>query len=356
MEQHLSPERLKKLLEAEDLSQVETEQLIHFFQQDSRLQDKLPNGLFAVDPRNHDRVLFNPARAHRPHDVSPASDPAGEQRVDCPICAGDTTGVVDFSPLSEGFTFINKNMFPMMYPFIDEPARGLHFLQWTSNFHRRDWHNLDTADCQVVLQRLAELERKWVEDGTALAPEARAAPYVSIIKNAGGGVGASLQHGHQQIAVGNVMPRRIQDHLAFREHHRRVFSRWMLDRLNPALIVEDLGPAVLLVPHFMKRPYDMLLLVRATEKAHLFDLDDDELEAVARGWHRATALINRLMPRLGQPPAYNVLVHNGPGAGLYFEFKPHTQVTGGFERIGLHVCQGSPEQAAADLRAELEGL
>ncbi|MFP3854951.1 MAG: hypothetical protein ACLFWD_11725, partial [Anaerolineales bacterium] len=244
----------------------------------------------------------------------------------------------------------------VLYPFEDEPARGLHLLQWTSNYHHRDWQNLPVADCFTVMSRLAALERKWIQEGQMLSPELRSEPYVSIIKNAGGVVGASLSHGHQQIAVGNVMPRRIKDHLRFKEHHGQYFSQWMTDRLTAELIVHDFGPAVLAVPHFMKRPYDMLLLLRASDKSYLYELEESELEAVAEAWHLATALIHEIMPRIGREPAYNILAHNGPGAGLYFEFKPFTQITGGYEQIGLHICQGSPEAAAADLRSTSERL
>lgn len=356
MQQHLTKPDLENLIQAEDLAETNVEEILRFFRQDERLQDKLPNGMFAVDPRTGDRVLFNPARARRPHDVGKPEPPISKDREDCPICAGDTTGVIDVAELSEGFTFINKNLFPVLYPFEDEPARGLHLLQWTSNYHHRDWHNLPVPDCIIVMSQLAALEQKWIRDGQMLSSELRSEPYISIIKNAGAEVGASLSHGHQQIAVGNVMPRRIQDHLNFKEHHGQHFSQWMLDRLTPELIIRDFGSAVLAVPHFMKRPYDMLLLMRASDKSYLFELEESELEAAAEGWHLATGLIQEIMPHIDKEPAYNILVHNGPGAGLYFEFKPHTQITGGYEQIGLHICQGSPEVAAADLRATAERL
>ena len=52
--------------------------------------------------------------------------------------------------------------------------------------------------------------------------------------------------------------------------------------------------------------------------------------------------------------AYNIVTHSGPGAGLYLEFLPYTQEQGGLERLGLHVCQATPGQAAARLRAALQ--
>ena len=51
--------------------------------------------------------------------------------------------------------------------------------------------------------------------------------------------------------------------------------------------------------------------------------------------------------------SYNLITHNGPGAGLYFEILANTQTIGGFEKMGMSVCQESPKQAAAKLRSEL---
>ena len=179
------------------------------------------------------------------------------------------------------------------------------------------------------------------------------AAYVSIIKNQGGLVGGSLAHGHQQIAFGSVMPGRVQDNRRFEQEQGEPFSAYLL-RENPAeFAVSDYGPAVLLVPYFMRRPYDMMLLLKASNRRHLFELDEDELAAVARGWRDATAAIRRIMPQLGRELAYNVIVHNGPGAGLYFEFLPYTQETGGFEHLGLYVCQGNPAEAAIHLQQVL---
>ncbi|MCP5132064.1 MAG: hypothetical protein H6976_00205 [Gammaproteobacteria bacterium] len=46
-------------------------------------------------------------------------------------------------------------------------------------------------------------------------------------------------------------------------------------------------------------------------------------------------------------------INNGPGAGLYLEFLAHTQEIGGFEQLGLWVCQESTTNAAAYLREKL---
>jgi hypothetical protein len=63
-----------------------------------------------------------------------------------------------------------------------------------------------------------------------------------------------------------------------------------------------------------------------------------------------TSAIMAIMPSMGKPTAYNITVSNGPGAGLYCEFLPYTQETGGFEQLGLWVCHDSPPNVASHLQ------
>jgi hypothetical protein len=272
--------------------------------------------------------------------------------------------VVDRAELSEGFTFINKNLFPIVYPFEGEDvAAGLHFLQWTSSQHEKDWHNMPLCDCVVVMRRLAVLEKTLlagvgelpsVSDRVALGHHAHCGRvpevFVIVIKNYGRLVGGSLIHGHQQIAFTNVMPRHFRDNWRFAREHGEVFSAYMLRETPSELVVKDYGPAVLVVPQFMRRPHDMMLFLKDVSKQYLHELDGGEVEAVARSWRDAIRAVRAIMPRMGREIAYNVIVNNGPGAGLYVEFLPYTQEVGGVEHLGLLVCQDLPERSASWLR------
>lgn len=362
-ERHLSREQLQPLLENRQLETLTVEQLNELVRQEESLQQYIPRGHYAIDPRDGARIIFNTARARRPHDYEEArseEDAAGAEVQPCPICRGQTTGVIDVADLSRGFTFINKNLYPVLYPqALSEAAlaSGVHLLQWTSSYHDTDWQNMPAGDRLVVLQRLAVLEEKLLFDTQQAMPVARAWPnasgtrgYVAIIKNYGGAVGGSLPHGHQQIVHSSLMPRTCARNLAFAEREGETFSAAM-QRRNPTLLeIRDYGPAVLLVPYFMKRPYNMLLLLKNSGRQYLHELDEDELRAVADGWHDAIRAILAVMPRLGKERAYNIITHNGPGAGLYFEFLPYTQETGGLEHLGLWVCQEEPQSAAAAIK------
>jgi galactose-1-phosphate uridylyltransferase len=243
------------------------------------------------------------------------------------------------------------------------PAFGMHFLQWTSSWHDRDWHNLSAPDRVVVMGRLAALERILLTTSGDFMPPSSMSDgkqgyygFVSIIKNGGRLVGGSLSHGHQQITFSNFLPRRILDNLDFKQKKGEVFSSFLL-RENPAeLCIYDYGTAVLMVPYFMRRPYDMLLAIKDTQKSYLHELTEAEIGAVSDAWHDAIELMRLVMPQIGREVAYNVVTHNGPGAGLYFEFLPYTQELGGIERLGLSVCQADPYTVSRQLRSMIDSV
>jgi glycosyltransferase involved in cell wall biosynthesis/galactose-1-phosphate uridylyltransferase len=383
--QQLSRTKLSEILEVENIEQLSFARLIELFQAEEQLSKFKPDGICQIDPRNGERIIYNSARARRPHDNRPedvAPVDTSTQEKECAVCQGRTTGVVDLVDLGEGFTFINKNLFPALYPMglrvtesrdgsAEHPPSpegihtdGFHFLQWTSSLHDKDWHNMPLADRVVVMKRLAALEKKLLTDSSATAmpatqiwdDQAGRFGFVSIIKNYGHLVGGSLAHGHQQIGFSNVMPRRTWDNWRFKQQQGEPFAAYML-RENPAeLLIRDYGPAVLSVPYFMRRPFDMMLFLKDVRKGYLHELTEAEITAVAEGWHDAIRVMLWLMPQIGRETAYNVITNNGPGAGLYFEFLPYTQETGGFEHLGLVVCQGNPHNSATQIREFLEQL
>jgi galactose-1-phosphate uridylyltransferase len=356
--QQLDGDTLAGILQAEDVEDLTVQELMTLVQEE--IDGFLPDGVYRVDPRNGDRILYHSSRGRRPQDNIPESEAETLER-ECVICQGETTGVIDVAELSEGFTFVNKNLFPILYPVEGEGlVSGLHFLQWTSSQHDKDWHNMPLRDCVVVMARLAALERTLLAGADELPAvayftnesdcEALPRGFVIIIKNYGRLVGGSLIHGHQQIAFSNVMPRHFYDSWRFKQEHSETFSAYMLRETPSELLVKDYGPAVLVVPSFMRRPYDMMLFLKDVSKRYLHELDGRELEAVAESWKDGIRAMRGVMPRIGREIAYNVIVNNGPGAGLYVEFLPYTQETGGVEHLGLIVCQELPERAAACLR------
>lgn len=152
MTRQIDPQTLKSLVEVEDIKTISGQALADLVRQDTDIQQSLPDGVCQIDPRNGDRIVYASRRAARPHDNRPAARDEVLPERPCPICLGTMTAVVDLAGLSEGFTFINKNLFPMVYPIEEFSSRrtglseaeagakgqrsvnGLHFLQWSSSF------------------------------------------------------------------------------------------------------------------------------------------------------------------------------------------------------------------------------
>jgi galactose-1-phosphate uridylyltransferase len=378
--QELTRARAEPIIQSTDIGSLSYREIAHLFRAEGDIYAYAPSGISEVDPRDRGRVLYSAARAHRPHDRLPEGIEAdGGERTPgtCAICRGETTGIVDLHDLSDGFTFINKNLYPMLLPPDDGeilpeitpkdplpdaaglPAKGLHFLQWTSSVHGNDWHNMPLGDLARVMQRLSILERQLLTTNNVMPPtwgwdgREGISGFVSIVKNGGRQAGGSITHGHQQIAFSNIMPRSTYEHWAFAQSREEPFSAYLL-RQNPTrLNIRDYDLVVLLVPYFMRRPYEMMVLLKDTRKRYLFELDSDEISAISAGWHDAIVCLHRTMPSIGRQVAYNVITHNGPGAGLYFSILPHTQEMGGFEHLGLSISQATPQQAADSLRSQL---
>ena len=93
------------------------------------------------------------------------------------------------------------------------------------------------------------------------------------------------------------------------------------------------------------------VLVKDVKKSYLHQLNDGEIESIADGWKDAIDAFLKIMPSINRETAYNVITHTGPGCGIYFEFLPYTQETGGFEHLGLYLCQGNPNFSADMVRS-----
>lgn len=371
MREALDKETLYKVVQSENIESVSLAQMTSWFREEKEIEAFAPDGKCRTDPRDGSMVIYNASRAKRPHDNRSEDSPPLLPSKPCPICEGKTTGVIDVRPLSSGYTFINKNLFPCVFPFETEQledvhtpetksnvkVRGYHLLQWTSTEHDRDWHNMPVDDLTVVVDRLAALEKQLLEYGEGmpktgqwLNTDRRASGFVSIIKNVGAPVGGSLTHGHQQIVFSNTMPTGTFNNWKFEQTHNETFSAY-LQRINPEeLKVHDSNEAVVLVPYFMKRPFYSMLFIKDVSKQYLYDLSKKQRRAIATGWKTLAAAYTDMLPKMGREVAYNVLVHTGPGAGLYLEFLPFTQETGGYEQLGLWVCQGDPVDSARILK------
>lgn len=377
MTQEFKLEDAKKIILSADIRTLDFTQLIDNINNDKLLMAFSPDGICQIDPRNGNLVIYNSSRAKRIHTTRDTSALSGDDQA-CPICVGKNSEIFDLAEQSEGFAFINKNIYPIFHPIDELPneeadyflhqdlahkgraSYGFHLLQWSSSIHSRDWHNMPFADALITFKQLARVEEillcqptNFMSRSITQMDKQVVSGYISIIKNYGAAAGASLTHGHQQIAYSNILPQHFFNNLRFRKRHNKSFSLFMQEENPGELLVKDYGGLVLMVPYFMKRPLDMLLIVKDSSKRYLHQLSAEEMQQATTAIQEAIQAIIALMGNMGIQAAYNMIVNNGPGCGLYFEFLPQTQKMGGYEQIGLFVCQANAADCAKQLREEI---
>ncbi|GAA5215615.1 hypothetical protein ACFSJ3_11125 [Corallincola platygyrae] len=373
MRKQLDIESIRALMPDRPLAESDSETLRAWLADDPQIASHVPQQLCQLDPRDGNMVIYNASRAFRHHDIEEVRTVPEDDGDDCPICDGVETRVVDHAPLSEGFTFISQNLYPILYPcqhlseeLLDRPlypdperngrsTYGMHLLQWTSSIHELDWHNMPLSDLEITVQRLALLEDKLLHTSEGYMPpcdmQENKFGHVSVIKNFGAPAGASLSHGHQQISFCNIMPQRSFHDWSFQRRHNRTFTNFLLSENPGVLTVADLGEAQLMVPYFMRRPLHMMLHLKRGGTGYLHELDQGQLRAMTAGIQLGVKLLRGAMPALNCVPAFNYAWHIGPGNDLYVEFFPITQAMGGFERMGMWICQQRPEDSAALLKS-----
>ncbi len=351
-----------------DITQHSFKSLLDFLVADSQVKGQEAVDFCQLDPRDGSMIIYAEHRSLRQdehRDEKPAI------AAPCPICSGQLTHVIDYAEHSQGFTFISQNMFPVLYPkpfshkttskfsltsdphHIGREAFGFHLLQWSSSFHDFDWHNLPFEDVHICMQRLQTLEEKLLKHSIGYMPysneKKHIGGYVSIIKNYGASAGASLTHGHQQIAFSNIMPQRMYNNARFFNRNHRTFSEYLWSENPENLTISAQDNCRVIVPYFMRRPFNVLIILN-TQAEHLHELSNNELMNLTCAMQKTIKSFHRLLPELGREVSYNMAVHTGPDNHVYVEFFPMVQASGGFERIGLWICQLSAENTAAQLR------
>jgi len=344
--------------------------MLDYLVADPNVQGHTSEDLCQLDPRDGSMIVFAEHRSLRrdEHNNTPIKKPSLSG---CPICEGKLTHVVDYAPLSEGFSFISQNMFPVLYPknlrptessveslypdpgHLGRVAYGFHLLQWTSSIHENDWHNMPFEDVLITMQRLAVLEEKLMKHSGGYMPMSCEAEnihgYFSVIKNFGPDAGASLTHGHQQIAFSNIMPQRTYNNWRFYERHQKTFSDYLLYENPKHLTIATEGKAKIIVPYFMRRPFNVIILLD-TQAQHMHQLPALELADLTLAMQKIIKTFHLLLPKLGKEVSFNMAIHTGPDSKAYAEFFPVVQASGGFERIGLWICQLSADHAAVQLK------
>jgi galactose-1-phosphate uridylyltransferase len=370
------PDQLLKLNPTPSLEKTSFSELLDKLTHDANVAPQTSEDLCQLDPRDGTMIIYAEHRAKRPneHENKPSDSTHTKH---CPICHGELTAIIDYSELSEGFSFISQNRYPVLYPrghtenlhlkppLYEDPdhlgraAFGLHLLQWTSSIHQNDWHNMPTDDLFITIKRLAALEDKLLFSEQNYMPIScerdGARGYLTIIKNYGPDAGASLNHGHQQIAYSNIMPQRTFNNARFFERHNKTFCSYMREHNPENLTVALEGLATIMVPYYMRRPYNLMILLN-TKYSHLSKQTNEQLFSLTRAIQKVIKTFHLLLPSLGKSISFNMAIHTGPRCELYIEFFPVVQALGGYERIGLWISQLTPHAAASHFKEIYDSL
>lgn len=313
-----------------------------------------PHAQAGFDPRGLP-IAYSEARATRP---------LGEQD-GCAVCDGRTCPAADVAELPGGdCAWLTPNLYPIVWPFPPGPPRaprGLHLVHWSSLRHDGGLPGADPATASALLAQWAHAEEWLLHHADASFPESGPGAdgrmhrgHCGLVKNRGRRVGGSVEHDHQQVLLTD---------LPFAEPTlARGLAEAVLRDLAPERVVDEVdGRALAVVPSFMRRPLHAFLLPlapgggarRPAAAGWLHHLDAAGRDAFALALARLCAAVTREMVRRAGEPAWNMILHTGPGQAPLLELRPYTQPMGGFEHLGLWLCEERPETSAGRLREAL---
>ncbi|MDG2148356.1 MAG: hypothetical protein P8N09_02415 [Planctomycetota bacterium] len=300
-----------------------------------------PARTMAREERDGFPIVYSETRAQRldiPDDV-------------CVVCEEQTCPVVDQIHLpGDDVAWFTPNLYPITYPHEEAGAesRGIHLVHWSSLRHDKGLGGSDRATATALLQHLARAEEFLLHHAPSDFPDRGEGHrgHVGIVKNRGHLVGGSVQHDHQQVMLSAAVPSE-PPRIAGLAHR-------LLDETPEELIIDCTdGAATTLVPSFMRRPLQTFIVPHGDETGWLHHMEPSALEALAVALAQLTAITDTVMTERWGEPAWNLILHTGPGTGPLIEMRPFTQPLGGFEHLGLYLCEELPATSAGRLREAL---
>lgn len=300
--------------------------------------DHAPVRELSVEPREGFPIVYSETRAQRlsiPEQV-------------CVVCDEQTCAAVDQADLpGDDLAWFSPNLYPITYPHEGPVAgsRGIHMVHWSTLRHDGGLAGADDATAAALIQHLARAEEFLLHHAPADYPDRGDGHrgHVGIVKNRGRRVGGSVRHDHQQILLSAAVPAepaRTGD-----------LAQQLLTATPDELIVERLdGGATMLVPPFMRRPLHTFIVPHGPAVGWLHHMEAGVLEALAIGLAHLTAAADSVMRERHSEPAWNLVLHTGPGLVPLVELRPFTQPLGGYEHLGLYLCEEAPATSAGRLR------
>jgi len=245
---------------------------------------------------------------------------------------------------------LTENLFPFITPFpvpnrLNENKKmnkGIHLLVWPTDEHKKIYE-MKPDDFSKSFKLVGQLEK-------IILNESKEYKSMNLIQNFGDDCGGSLSHIHFQANFLSFIHSSLKLDLEFEKKYNESFIYYM-NKTNPLELTlrkkssENYGNVKVMVPYFMKRPYDVVIGIK--EKGHFNELSDDERLNFSRAIQDVVGALSIIMPEeYNKELSYNILFHSGDIDSLYAEILPRTQINGGFERSGTYICQHSPSSCA----------
>lgn len=318
-----------------------------------------------LDPTTRAWVIVAPERAERPRPV-PAGGKGG-----CPLCPGNEWQSppelfrVD-APDGRWALRVVPNKYPLLVPggdlarsgrtgFAAMSGVGHHEVVVESADHQWDMTTARDGEVPTVLAAWRARHRALQDAGAKL---------IVVFRNHGTAAGTSLTHPHSQVVATPVVPATVRHAFDVARRHSDDTGRCLYvdivrrESAHGTRVVHQTERFVALVPFAAAVPYETWVMPR-THRASFARVSDEELDDLAGVLAK---VLSALREALDDPP-YNLVVHSAPPederAAYYLwhlRIVPRLATPAGFElATGISVNSLPPEQAAARLRAVLDG-
>lgn len=324
-------------------------------------------------PLREEWVVVAAHRQNRPWSgatVGAQDTPAPDYAANCYLCPGNERVGGVANPYYEG-VYVFNNDHPCVGPDAPEElalppvpykvrrANGLaRVICYSPN------HSLTVAE--MPRKAIVEIVRVWQEQTRELGarPEVR---YVLCFENKGEVVGVSNPHPHGQIYATNFVFKTIEQELIASQKHLNEHGRTLFADIIAAeqadgrrILYED-EHVIAFVPYFARYAYEVYLAPKR-RVPHIFALNEEEVEALARGLKDITVRFDNLW-RMSFP--YVMALHQAPSDGgdyrayhSFFAFHPPLRRPNVLKYLagpeiggGNFISDTSPELKAAELLA-----
>ena len=118
------------------------------------------------------------------------------------------------------------------------------------------------------------------------------------------------------------------------------FSEFLLSTTPPELIIKEYDTVRVITPMYLEKPFGAVILAKQKKKKSLSPSGSNEDLAMAIS--DMTNSLSEIMGERGMEFAYNLVFHTDYIGPMYVELLPCTQITAGFEKAGVGICQSSP--------------